>query len=129
MKIARGTVRATSFTSPPGASALSTPAKAKISRVDVRAIAPIAGACPHARYATGAAGPSAAATSAGRRKIPPPTVTFTIPAARPQTPIARRSAESAPRAVVVKLRLELRVHRDLGLEELRDRAAGLGGLG
>src|SRR5512138_1269505 len=37
-------------------------------------------------YATGAAAPSAPAAAEGRRKIPPPIVTLTMPADRPQTP-------------------------------------------
>ena len=47
------------------------------------------------RYANGAAAPSVAATPEGRRKMPPPIVTFTMPAARPHTPIARTRFPSA----------------------------------
>ena len=52
-------------------------------------ISPIAAA--QTRYATGAAGPSAEATVAGRRNMPPPTVMFTIAAASPAVPMARTS--------------------------------------
>ena len=40
-------------------------------------------------YATGAAAPSEAAASAGTRKMPPPIITLTMPAARPTVPMAR----------------------------------------
>src|SRR5262245_38869471 len=52
-------------------------------------ISPIATA--QTRYARGAAAPSDAATLAGRRKMPPPIVMLTIPAASPSVPIARTS--------------------------------------
>src|SRR5262245_24890066 len=45
-------------------------------------------------YAIGAAAPSAAAASAGSRKIPPPMVMFTMLAARPQIPSTRMSDDS-----------------------------------
>src|SRR6185295_13699740 len=61
-----------------------------------RTISPIASV--HTRYASGAAGPTAAATPAGSRKIPPPTVTFTIPAASPHVPITRASPRSPTRS-------------------------------
>src|SRR6267143_2668793 len=54
-----------------------------------RAINPIAAA--HTPYARGAPAPSDAATPAGRRKMPPPTVTLTMLAANPQAPKARTS--------------------------------------
>ena len=47
-----------------------------------RTMSPIA--TVQARYASGAAAPTSAATPEGRRKMPPPIVTFTIPAASPQ---------------------------------------------
>ena len=47
-----------------------------------------------AAKATGAAAPSMPAMSEGRRKIPPPTVTFTMPAASIQVPSARTSDDS-----------------------------------
>ena len=46
------------------------------------------------RYAIGAAGPSAPAIGAGRRKMPPPTVMLTMLAASPQVPSARTSDRS-----------------------------------
>src|SRR5581483_8776969 len=57
-----------------------------------RTMSPIAMA--QATYAAGAAGPKAAAAAAGSRKIPPPTVTFTMAAASPHTPSARTSEPS-----------------------------------
>ena len=54
-----------------------------------RTMSPIAAA--HTTYAIGADGPMAAATTAGRTNIPPPTVTLNAVAARPRTPIARSS--------------------------------------
>src|SRR5215207_6398316 len=55
-------------------------------------------------YAMGAAAPSAAATSAGSRKIPPPTVTLMTPAASAQVPIARTSDRSVEvRGSVIRL--------------------------
>src|SRR5215204_5967379 len=72
-------------------------------------------AIAHTTYASGAAGPSAAATSAGRRKIPPPTVTLMIPAASAHVPIARTSERSVellgsvtPRAIAGATRARLR---------------------
>jgi hypothetical protein len=52
------------------------------------------------RYATGARGPRELATFAGRRKIPPPTVTLKIEAARPHEPSARMSDDSADELVI-----------------------------
>ena len=49
-------------------------------------------------YATGAAAPSPRATSDGSPKMPPPTVTLKIVAARARTPSARTSWCSAPKA-------------------------------
>src|SRR5437868_10188921 len=49
----------------------------------------------HARYASGAAPPSDAATVAGSRKMLPPMVTFTMLAARTQGPNARTRERSA----------------------------------
>src|SRR5437762_1054965 len=63
----------------PPVSATRLPASAK-----QRTISPIAIA--QTRYANGAAAPRDPATVDGRRKIPAPTVTFTIPAARLQVP-------------------------------------------
>src|SRR5436190_20048686 len=58
-----------------------------------RTIRPIATA--QARYASGAAGPSAAAAPAGSRKRPRPPVTLTIAAASPKVPMARSSGAGA----------------------------------
>src|SRR5688500_17752124 len=49
-KMARGTVRAGSFTSPLGTSALSTPRKANTSSTDARDTAEAPGASTHARF-------------------------------------------------------------------------------
>src|SRR3712207_5128904 len=46
-------------------------------------------------YAMGAAGPSAVATAAGRRKMPPPMVMLAMAAARPHVPTTRTSEDSA----------------------------------
>src|SRR5687768_7497780 len=53
----------------------------------------------------GAAAPRRPATSGleGRRKMPPPIVTFTMPAASPHTPTARTSARSAAGAALVSV--------------------------
>ena len=48
---ARGTVRAGSFTSPLGTSALSIPLNAKMSTIDARVTSPAAGAVAIARFA------------------------------------------------------------------------------
>ena len=50
MRIARGTVFLTSLISPLGTRALSTPLKAKMRRIDVRATAPGVGLCVQARF-------------------------------------------------------------------------------
>ena len=54
---------------------------------------------PHARYARGAAEPRSRATSAGRTKMPAPTVVLTMLAVSPRTPIARTSPCSLLRGV------------------------------
>src|SRR5262249_53540194 len=54
-------------------------------------------ATAHTRYARGAAAPNDPATADGKRKMPAPMVTFTIPAASADVPIARTSDASAPR--------------------------------
>ena len=58
-------------------------------------------------YASGAAAPSAPAAAAGRRKIPPPTVTLTMLAARPhvpehpdERPLTSAPNHSAPRDII-----------------------------
>src|SRR5690349_4928993 len=57
-----------------------------------RTIKPIATA--HSRYASGASVPSWAAMSAGSRKMPPPIVTLTMPAASANGPMLRTSEDS-----------------------------------
>src|SRR5262245_22427413 len=64
-----------------------------------RTISPIPVA--HTRKATGATDPSEAATLAGRRNTPPPTVTLTMIAANPYVPITRRSESDCGSPAVV----------------------------
>ena len=75
-----------------------------------RDVDPIAAA--QTMYASGDADPRDAAADAGKRKIPPPTVTLTMLAASPQTPTARINAPSpfvslpATRRVLVPVGLD-----------------------
>jgi hypothetical protein len=59
-------------------------------------ISPIASA--QSTYAIGAVGPSVAAMSAGSRKMPPPIVTLTMPAARLKVPMERSREDSVAAA-------------------------------
>ena len=86
------------------------PASAKQSTMSPIAIA-------QSKYASGAAAPSVAATLDGRRKIPAPTVMFTIPAAKPHVPSARirdasRASSCSSRLFLSRIAFNSRTRRE-----------------